>query len=373
MNTIALLLLASSVASPFQDTPRKWVDPFKILPVPATGGDFAKRLDKNGNALWLEDDVLSFLHRTTAKQVQLTGGIQKPMAQIPGTDLWIIQLEMKGWNSALISYGFVEDGKFPPQLLWRGSKAPAMPVEATLLQGRVIKEDLKSDLLGEARAIYVYLPPKAPKRDIPAVFLADGGACEAFAKVLEPLILAGKVRPCAIIGVANGAYKGAPGEPYDAQKDFRAKEYVPGFDAERFEVHLKFFTEEVLDHVSKKYGISRRRENLAVTGFSNGGAFSAAVAVKRPKVFGTALPMSLGVPPNDEKPSTPMPRLFFAAGSLESFGMRTGDFVEKMKKWGVPSTFDLYVAGHDFNMWKLAFSRLMPKTFPGRPAYDWNN
>jgi hypothetical protein len=35
-----------------------------------------------------------------------------------------------------------------------------------------------------------------------------------------------------------------------------------------------------------------------------------------------------------------------------------------VKGWAVETSFDLYLAGHDFNMWKLAFSRLMPKAFP---------
>lgn len=373
MSVIALAVLSAFITANPQDAPKKWVDPFTILPTPTSAGDLGKHLNSKGDGLWLDGDVLTFLHRSQAKAVQLTGGIQKPMTQIAGTDLWIIQLQMKGWESALISYGFVEDGKFPTQLLWRGRKAPSMPLEVHQLQGRVIKESVHSVSMGEDRTVYTYLPPTGPRRDIPAVFLADGGACEAFAKVLEPLIKSGKVRPCAIVGVANGTYKGSPGEPYDAMKDFRAKEYVPGFDDERFNQHLKFFTEEVLAHVSKRYGISTRRSNLAITGFSNGGAFSAAVAVKRPEFFGTALPMSLGIPPNDPKPSTPMPRMFFAAGRLESFGLRTGDFYQKMKGWGVTSSFDLYLAGHDFNMWKLAFSRLMPKTFPGRVPFDWND
>jgi enterochelin esterase-like enzyme len=118
-------------------------------------------------------------------------------------------------------------------------------------------------------------------------------------------------------------------------------------------------------YVAKEFGISTKREDRAVTGYSNGGAFSAAVAFRRPEFFGTAMPLSLGVPPLDGKPTAPMPRMFFAGGALESFGKHTQDVYEQVKAWGVESSMDLYIAGHDSAMWELAFSRLMPKAFPG--------
>lgn len=349
---------------------KRWVKPYKILPVPGTTGSLASRLGARDAALWLDRDVLSFLHRTSAKTVQLTGGIQEPMKQIPGSDLWIIQLEMKGWDRALITYGFVEDGKFQAQTLWQGPRAPRMPTEAKSLQGKIINKTIHSDALDEDRPVLVYLPPNAPSSNIPAVFLADGGSCETFARILEPLILAGRVRPCAIVGMESGGYRGDRDQPYDETKDFRSREYVPGYDPDRFDRHMKFFTDEVLAFVSKEYGISTQRADLAVTGFSNGGAFSAGAAFRRPEFFGTSMPLSLGVPPVDPRPLQPMPRMFFAAGDLESFVLRTGEVYKKVKGWGLDASFDRYLAGHDFNMWKLAFSRLMPKVFPASTSHQ---
>ena len=61
-----------------------------------------------------------------------------------------------------------------------------------------------------------------------------------------------------------------------------------------------------------------------------------------------------------------MPRMFFAGGALEVFGLHTRQLYDKVKGWGVPCSFDLYLAGHDMAMWELAFSKLMPKAFPPR-------
>jgi len=106
-----------------------------------------------------------------------------------------------------------------------------------------------------------------------------------------------------------------------------------------------------------------------VTGYSNGGAFSAAVAFQKPKFFGVAIPLSLGIPPAPERPSSPMPRMYFAAGSLESFSASTTQVYELVRSWGVESSLDIYVAGHDPAMWSLAFGNV-PSGFAGPAAFD---
>jgi enterochelin esterase-like enzyme len=343
----------------------RWKKPYQVLEAPTSAADAKTHLGSEADAVWLHGDVLNFAHKSSAAQVQLTGGVQEPMKKLPDTDIWIIQVKMPGWEKAFVTYSFIESGKFDKMKLWKGSQAPELPEKAKTLQGQVIKRKFHSDALGEDRPLFIYVPPNAPKQGLPAVFLADGGACKSYAAVLEPLILAHKVRPCAIVGIESGGYKGERNGPYDPSKDFRAKEYVPGEDSDRFDRHLKFFTDEVGAYVAKEFGISTKREDRAVTGFSNGGAFSAAVAFRKPEFFGTSMPLSLGVPPTDPKPATPLPRMFFAGGALESFGFHTQGVYEQVKGWGVESSMDLYIAGHDPAMWELAFSKLMSKAFPG--------
>lgn len=363
-------ILAKAEDNAKKNPPRpRWQKPYKILDDSGDVASLQKLLGDEKSLVWLEGDILTFLHKSSSKTVQLTGGVQEPMKQIPNTDLWILRLQMSGWEKAIITYSFIESDSAVVPLsklnTWSGPQAPALSKKAAVLQGQVIERSYHSAALNEDRKLHIYLPPNAPTHDLPAVFMADGEGCKSFAQVLEPLILSGQVRPCAIVGVDNGGYRGDRQSGYDSDKDFRAKEYVPGDDPERFDHHMTFFTDEVGAYVAKEFGISQKREDRAVTGFSNGGAFSAAVAFRRPDFFGTSMPLSLGVPPTDSKPSTPLPHMHFAAGSLESFSRATGIVFDLVKSWGVDSTYDIYVAGHDPAMWELAFANLMPKVFPG--------
>lgn len=347
-----------------------WRRPFRDVPVPTDPAPFEARLGGEASAVWQEGDVLSFLVRDKGASMFLIGGIQEPMHRIGSSDLWIAQYRMADWSQAFVTYHFVGAqlgmGQRIQSKFWSGPNAPTYE-KAKTLQGAVVERTIHSDALGEDRKIHVYLPPDAPKKGLPAFFMADGDGCESFAKALEPLILAGKVRPCAIVGVDNGGYRGdRKSGTYDQDVDFRAKEYIPELDDDRFARHLRFFIDEVGAYVAKEFGVSRKRADLAVTGFSNGGAFSAAVAYRRPEAFGTSMPLSLGIPTKDPKPSKPFPRMMFAAGMLETFNVSTQWMFEKMKKEGANATYETYVAGHDSEQWNLAFSRMAPRVFPKR-------
>lgn len=346
-----------------------WHEPYATLPVPSDAGPFEAKLGTSETQVWQEGDVLTFLTRSKGERVELAGGIQKSMNRIPGSDLWIAQFKFADWAHAIITYTFLR-GDLPPGTrmnfnVWRGDSAPKI-ARAKPLKGRIEERTLKMEQLGEERKIAVYLPPNAPAHDLPAFFMADGQGCQEFATALEPLILSGKVRPCAIVGVFSGDYRGDRTKGYDRTLDIRGLEYVPGEDDDRFAKHLHFFVDEVGGYVAKEFGISRRREDLAVTGFSNGGAFSAAVAYRRPEAFGVSMPLSLGVPTTDEKPKSPFPRMMFVTGTLEGMYPTTKSMYERMKSEGADATFETYVAGHDPEMWDTAFSRLAPRVFPAR-------
>lgn len=365
MSFAAGLAVWSAVSFQGQALP-KWQPPYEVLPAPASGAELAPKLGGDERtAVWQQDDVFTVLHRSDAKTVAITGGLQMPLAQIPGSDLWILRLKMKGWEQGFVSYLILEDGNFPnpPKFRsWRGANAPTIPMPSAELKGRIEKRTLQSKALGAERGILVYLPPNAPKQDIPAVFFADG-LCEPIARIMEPLMLQGKVRPFAIVGVPNGGYSGDRSHPYDPKLDERAKEYVTGVDLETFDRHMTFFTAEVPRYVSESFGISTKKEDRAVGGFSNGGAFAAAVAFRHPEVFGHAIPLSVGVPPNFPKPSTPLPKMYLAAGTLETFIRGTTRVHNQAKEWGADVQMRTYVAGHDGDMWNLAIFEFLQLIF----------
>ena len=362
-------ILAKMEKTAEKNPPRAvWAKPYTFLPVPADASTLQARLGDAADTMWRDGDVLTFLARDKGDNVFLSGGIQEPMKRIPGTDLYVAQLKFADWDHAIVTYTFIHSdlkpgARFVPRV-WRGPLAPNVE-RSKPLKGRIEERTLHMEQLGgEERKIKVYLPPNAPKQGLPAFFMADGQGCEEFATALEPLILSGKVRPCAIVGVFSGDYAGDRSKGHDPKLDIRGLEYVPGEDDARFAKHLHFFVDEVGAYVAKEFGISRRRQDLAVTGFSNGGAFSAAVAYRRPEAFGTAMPLSLGVPTQDEKPKSPFPRMMFATGTLEGMYPSTKQMYERMKAEGAEASFETYVAGHDPEMWDTAFANMAPRVFP---------
>jgi hypothetical protein len=92
---VAGVLLASG-----QDEPQ-WRAPYEIVPAPKDGSQIISRLGKEDSAVWQEGDVLTIAHRDPAKNIHATSTFQKDsMNQIPGTDIWMLQLRMKDWNRA---------------------------------------------------------------------------------------------------------------------------------------------------------------------------------------------------------------------------------------------------------------------------------
>lgn len=353
--------------------PVRLKQPYEILPAPTDASAYSTRLGSAESAVYADGDVLTILYRSDTSDVQVMGGIAQPMKRIVGTDLNILQAKMSGgWDEALMSVGFYTlDKPFidPKKMMnFRGSKAPAIPEKLATLQGQLIKKMVPSKSLGEERGITVYLPPNAPKTGLPAFYMADGQGAEGFAKVLEPLIVAGKVKPIAIVGVHSGVYKGEKGKPYDPKLDDRGRDYVYNTDPEWFEKHMAFFTKEVPAVVEKEFGISSARKDRAVFGFSNGGAFTAALSIKVPEFAANTIPLSVGVPPSEfAKPSSPMPRIFVAAGTLEPgflFGSTT--FYEQVKAWGADATLHTYVGGHDPLQWERVVAETAPQIFPPR-------
>lgn len=356
--TLSAILLAATLAFP-QSPP-----PYQVLPVEADLASLATKLNGKDSAVWLEGDVLHLVAKGK-EAMQVTGGIQMPLKRVPDTDLWVARLKMDGWENAFVSYAFLGD-VFRPGIrfeFWRGKNAPPEPKRVEKPH-RLETIQVESKALGETRGVTVYIPP-GDHKELPAIVMADGGAAQQWAMSLEALILDGKVRPTAIIGIHSGTYKGDRSQPYDPKLDMRAREYLHAHDPERFTAHLKWVTDELLPEMAKRYGISTRREDLAVAGFSNGGAFAASAAAMASRTFGAAIPLSVGVPTLGDKPAGPLPRFFFAAGKLEAgFLKGTTEAYQTVKVWGAEAEIESYVAGHDSLMWEIAFNRFVQKIFP---------
>lgn len=341
--------------------------PYELLPPPADAASFHAILDGRTQAVWLDGDVLHFACIRTEGPIQLAGGVQEQLARIGDSDLWLARVKWSNWNQALVACTFFGPDMKPvaPLDVWRGEQAPPMP-EYSEAPAQIETLEIDSPNLGEKRSVTIVLPPGVD-HDVPAIVMADGQSAANWGKILRALIDSGHMRPTAIIGIHSGEYRGDRTREFDPQLDMRAREYLEPFDAERFAAHLRWVTDEVLPLAAEKYGISTRREDLAVAGFSNGGSFAAAAALRRPDVFGAALAFSVGVMPEGEKPVGPLPRFYFASGELEpSFLKTTRKTLDLVRGWGAEAELQSYCAGHDSLMWDIALARFAPMAFPPR-------
>ena len=119
------------------------------------------------------------------------------------------------------------------------------------IAGELVTEALDFD---GGRQVTVYVPPDPAEA---VVFAADGAwHTSRLSEVLE----GASAPPTMIVGVH--------GMPDD---DGRLHEYVPGFDAERFATHERFFVDDVGRWVESRFGVALPTDRTGVWGASLGG------------------------------------------------------------------------------------------------------
>jgi enterochelin esterase-like enzyme len=349
-------------------------DDFDVLPraAPAVAAHLASGMKEGETRIAQDHEVLTFTHRSASAAVQLIGTVQVPLSHIDGTDIWIVQLRRPSWDEALLSYSIIDDGKAAAggSGYFRGNRAPKLALEAANLRGEVRGERIHSSVLGENRYVTIYLPPTR-SRDLPMLVMADGQSCQEFARVVEPLILAGKVRPFAIVGVHASTNAQAAGS-YDPAKNRRAQEYLPFEDPVIAERHMRFVVEEVIPWATQRFHLANRRSDRAVVGFSNGAAFAIDAAMSHGELFADALAFSPNWDGSNRDGSDPnrpltLPRFHFAAGKLESnFETMARRANSRIQAWGANSEIRIYDSGHEMLMWKRALADFLPEVFPPR-------
>jgi enterochelin esterase-like enzyme len=163
------------------------------------------------------------------------------------------------------------------------------------------------------RQVTVYVPPAAAES---VVFAGDGGwHISRLGEVLE----AANAPSTMIVGV-HGL----------ADDDARLLEYSPGFDAERFAAHERFFVEDVRQWIRSRFGVTAPAERTAVWGASLGGELALAMGLRHPDVYGAVFSASPGggYRPPAVMPG-PLPRVYLVAGTLEPF------FLKNATRWAV--------------------------------------
>jgi enterochelin esterase-like enzyme len=302
-----------------------------------------------------ENEDIIFLYRASYRDIDsvwMCCGIQGYLTLLDSeSQVWGMRYPVPRLDEAIIGYSFSEQKQhetlfFADYKVWRGANAPSAPAYAHPLRGYLSESRFMGIALNEVRGIMTYFPPDYDEsQSYPVIYSADGQSVVWYAPYLEALIVAGEIPATLMIGTYSS--------------DFRAEEYLPNLNRERFAYHERFFTEEVRHWAENHLGASRRREERAVFGFSNGGVFAAAMALAHPELYGIAFPFSAGMNIFEAYPDTeiePEQKLYFAAGSLEEdFLQNTRSLSERFAEGGANVVFRERVAGHDFYMWQEEF------------------
>ena len=103
---------------------------------------------------------------------------------------------------------------------------------------------------------------------------------------------------------------------------------MPGFDAERFAAHERFFVDDVGRWVASRFGVTMPADRTAVWGASLGGELALAMGLRHPDVYGAVFSASpgAGYTPPAALPS-PLPRVYLVAGNQEPF------FLDNARRW----------------------------------------
>lgn len=363
---IATLAASAIIAA---QAPR-WTPPYEPLPAPQSAAPYLQKLGDANHLVYVEGDVLHLVYRSEDPAFRRFNSLNLRPERIGQSDVYLARARYEKWDEVFFTYGYPkpnpENNSPMTNVVWRGESAPRSPEERKDLKGTITQHVMASRALGETRNFVVYIPPGNHK-DLPAMFLADG-TCEPLAQIIEPKIEAGEMRPVAIVGVESGGYRGDRAEPYDQMLDFRAREYLKLFDPERFGQHLEFFAKELVGKVTRMYGLSTRREDRLVGGFSNGGAFALMASAHMPEVFGHAAPLSIAAYDSGDFAATikgkNLPQYHLCAGTLEIFILNTEEAQEILAKGGHKSSLEIYETGHDFAMWREHYLKAAMKAFP---------
>lgn len=322
----------------------------------------ARRVLGDRATVWFADsDRFVVFARRPGEQVQLCCATRTPMDRIGQTDLWSVTLRVRDLDRAVIDVLVNQDPANTPLPEYRGPKAGPDPVMADTLAGRVTDEFIDSPAAGERRKLSIYTPPRFdPAKRYPVVYLPDGQVLEGYARMLDPLILTGEVRP--VVLVSLWPHQGA------MDVNWRRMDWVVGTDPARFARVEAFFINEVIPLAERKYGASPRREDRMLWGTSAGAAWVLSMSARHPRTFGHVAALSGGWGPAADEGSAPGgPRLFLAAGRFEPEYLRVmRETAARARANGREVELREPVGGHSFLTWRPLMIEALAWAF-GKP------
>lgn len=336
----------------------------------------------------LTDNILTLFARSEKRDPLLCCSVSNAAwTKLGQSGLWAARLRLAEADKALLKLAIFdhEASDLSEPILIRGENAPAEalfmanPEDDT--KGQVIEAALASPQLGEMRKLTIYLPPNHQGDGSTAVLImADGQSAGYYARMVEPMIAAGLIKPLAIIGIHSGNRSIVDPDQALADYDVRALDYLPSFVQQhapdllsthpnRFENHMSFVVDTLLPWAREKYGLSADRLNTGVTGQSNGAVFALNAGFLHPETFGTSIPISPGWRGHTMQDAPKLvgeaATFFIAAGLYEpGFLASAQASASGLRAAGYDVKTTWNAAGHSPDQTKAMLFKYLPQAFP---------
>ena len=302
---------------------------------------------------------------------------QVELQRLGESNYWARRIRMKDLDRAFTSLLVIDPEHFDPhafqkRFLWNGPNAPAKYRENDFaeIRGRTESGVIDSVNLREKRKVAVYLPPGWTKEKTwPVVFVGDMGHT-SFYPTVDALIEDGVIEPIIVVGVGSGWEAKVDGDPAEQAKhpDLRNGEYMPGFvEGDLFDRHLAYVSDEVTAWAAREYNASTKREESVIAGFSGGGTMALFTGLRRPDVFGYAIPLSPSWTTPTAADLAPGQRAIFhiSGGVYEpDFHYNVKRFEALMREAGFEFVVEYPVSGHFPDHWSYVFANALIRFFP---------
>ena len=145
---------------------------------------------------------------------------------------------------------------------------------------------------------------------------------------------------------------------HSAQGMRRAREYIPqmGRKSGEFAAHERFFLDEVIPHIDRRYSLRPGAAARIVFGYSNGADWALTTGLRNPSVVNKVIALSASWPvPEDQLHRAADAGLAVAlgSGSLEGeFHENTLNIARSFDRMSVCYQHQYAVAGHDMALWQ---------------------
>ncbi|WP_341906241.1 alpha/beta hydrolase-fold protein [Fluviicola taffensis] len=232
-------------------------------------------------------------------------------------------------------------------------------------QSRFFTDSLFSSSLNEYRRITIYLPDKYDEHSIvyPVIYTTDGQLITDFyRKSMDSLIENKLTAPFILIG-SHSNEQPVGGVEY-RNLDYMRMKYNPESPLTiRFNEHMKFYSEELIQYAESNYRVSIKPQERIFYGVSNGADFGVSLAQDHPELVKCFILFS--VFGGTEKPFKWKEKdgIYFYLG----YGIREMQHVEeealRMEEYfikrGISHFLVTWTGGHDRKEWELAFFKAL--------------